>query len=124
MIPTTLKCPKCGKPMVIKEGLEGVFCEDEKCGYYSPDTPSQADIITDVKQIFSEDRLKPLRGVPCDTFIVGSETKGRLQIQIPVGCSKTERRLVIDSALDDMEYLKSEIDKRQLDIYTTRGMKQ
>lgn len=110
--------------MVIKEGLEGVFCEDDKCGYFSPEIPSQADIMTDAKQIFSEDRVKYLRGVPCDVFVIGSETKGRIQIQIPVGSSKAERRLVIDSALDDLEYLKDEIDKRKLDIYSTRGKKE
>lgn len=124
MIPTMLKCPKCGKQMVIKEGLEGSFCEDDKCGYFSPEIPSQADIMTDAKQIFSEDRVKYLRGVPCDVFVIGSETKGRIQIQIPVGSSKAERRLVIDSALDDLQYLKDEIDKRKLDIYSTRGKKE
>lgn len=124
MIPTTLKCPKCGKQMLIKEGLDGVFCEDDKCGYYSDETPSQADIVTDARQIFSEDRVKYLRGVPCDVFIIGSETKGRIQVQIPVGSSKAERRLIIDSALDDLQYLKNEIDKRGLDIYTTKGKKE
>lgn len=101
-----------------------MFCEDDKCGYYTPDTPSQSDIVTDAKQIFSEDRVKYLRGVPCDVFTIGSETKGRIQIQIPVGSSKAERRLIIDSVLDDLEYLKAEIDKRELDIYTTKGKKE
>lgn len=123
---TLIKCPNCGKSLVIKEGLEGLWCPDPKCGYYDPSDPSSEDILAtgNAKEIFSEDRVKHLRGVPMDIFTIGSEAKGRIQIQIPCGCTKAERRFLINNAIDDLEYLKNTIDEKHLDIYSSRGKKE
>lgn len=124
MIPTKINCPKCGSQMVKNEGLDGLFCSNQKCQHYLAEEPGIDDYITDAKTIFSEERVKHLRGVPVDTITIGSETKGRVQIQIPCGCTKAERRVLIDAMLDDLEYLKTQIESRGMDIYTSRGKKE
>lgn len=124
MIPTKLNCPKCGGQLIKHEELLGLFCTNPKCGYYTEEEPKLDDYITDAKTIFSEERVKHLRGVPVDTITIGSETKGRVQIQIPCGCTKAERRVLIDAMLDDLEYLKTQIESRGMDIYTSRGKKE
>jgi hypothetical protein len=123
MILTRLKCPKCKGNLVIKDGLDGLFCENESCKYWVDKTPSQEELLTNTSEMFSEDRVKHLRGVPMIQMTIGSEVKGRISIQMPCSCTKAERRTLINEYLDDLQYLKSAVEERGLDIYSSRGGK-
>lgn len=116
-------CPQCNRRyLVTKQGLDGLWCPDDKCGYFVEHTFDDASVNPD--NIFSEERVRPLRGVPMDTFCIGSEVKGRIQVQIPCGCTKEERRFLIQNAVDDLEFMKTYIAEKNLDIYTTRSKKE
>jgi len=106
---------ECGGTFIHMDDSDSLFCD--KCGSWSEDDSPR------VKgSIFSEARLKPLRGVPTNTFSCGSETKGRIQLQIPISATDSEKREMIDSAIDSLKYMLDEIKRKDLDIFT--GKKQ
>lgn len=110
-----IKC-SCGGTFVPVDGLEGMFCD--KCGAFmneSSDVKSAS-----VESSYTEDKLKSVRGTPVNRFIIGSESKGRVEISIPIFASKAEQKQLIDQQLDLMAYLKSQIDARGLDIMPKR----
>lgn len=107
---------QCGGNVAHIEGLDGVFCQ--VCGAHYEDDSEQKD--TD---IFSEEKLKMARGVPVNKFCIGSETKGRLEISIPIYASKVVQRKIIDEQIDMLQYLKDSIEERGLDIMTKRVVK-
>lgn len=107
-----MKCV-CGGTYIHMDDSESLFCD--KCGEWAEDEAPR------VKgSVFSEARLKPLRGVPTNTFSCGSETKGRLQIQIPINATDAEKKEIIDSAIDSLKYILDEVKRKELDIFTGR----
>lgn len=112
------KMCECGGTFEKIEGLEGMFCN--KCNAYTPDEPTSTDKTFEMSSIYSEERLKSIRGVPHSTISIGSETKGRLQVMIPAYCTPSERKYLIDSNIDSLQYALSEIKKRGIDIMPSR----
>lgn len=125
---TTIPCPNCGKAMVVKSEFDGVWCTNPECIRLGRDwldrEPKPSEIVSSPSDIFSEERTKHLRGVPVQSMTIGSETKGRIVVQIPCSATKEESKFLIDCALDNMQYLKEQIISRGLDIYTSRGKKE
>lgn len=109
----------CGGTFRREEGLEGLFCDT--CGAFRDSPPPQTLTIDKaVEKTYTEDKLKSIRGVPVNRIIIGSESKGRLEISVPIFVSKEEQKLIIDQQLDLLEYAKHEIDRRKLDVMPKR----
>lgn len=110
----------CGGTFREEEGLEGMFCD--VCGAFKPPSISDKMITINraVEKSYTEDKLKSIRGVPVNRIIIGSESKGRLEISVPIFVSKEEQKLLIDQQLDLLEYAKHEIDRRKLDVMPKR----
>ena len=109
----------CGGTFRKEEGLEGMFCD--VCGAFKPSPLSPFPTIDKaVEKSYTEDKLKSIRGVPVNRIIIGSESKGRLEISVPIFVSKEEQKLLIDQQLDLLEYAKHEIDRRKLDVMPKR----
>lgn len=120
---TKFKCPKCGNFLVKMDGLTGLFCSDKECGYFEEREVIPSDLLVTPSDIFSEERVKSLRGVPCNKIVLGSETKGRIEIQIPCNASDVDRRTLIEQAVADLKYTKQCIENSGMDIYSARGKK-
>lgn len=113
----TEKCI-CGGTFRPEDGLEGLFCDT--CGAFKEGHPldklKDLTICTSVEKSYTEDKLKAIRGIPVNRIIIGSESKGRVEISVPIFVSKEEQKFLIDQQLDLLEYAKSEIKRRDLDI--------
>jgi hypothetical protein len=110
------KTCQCGGPLIEVEGLTGLFCDD--CGAHYEDESDEQPV-----NIFSEDKLKMARGVPVNKFCIGSETKGRIEISIPIYASKIIQKKIIDEQIEMLQYLKDSIEEKGLDIMTKRVVK-
>lgn len=108
---------ECGGEFQTLEDLEGMFCS--KCNKYLDEEESK-DMGHPMSSLYSESRARVMRGVPMMYIRIGSETKGRIEIPIPSYATPDESRKLIDTALGYMKYTKDEIDRLELDIYTTR----
>lgn len=119
---TKFVCPKCKKEhLTTMDGLSGLFCPDKECGYYEERAGiSKQDFLLTPSEVFSEEKVKSVRGVPCNQICLGSETKGRLVIQIPCNAQDSERKMLIETAVNDLKYTKECIEKAGIDIYTSR----
>lgn len=106
------KCT-CGGTFQRIEGLEGYTCD--VCGAYRDtliDTLYQPD--------YSEEKMKSIRGIPVNRIIIGSESKGRVEISIPIFVPFEEQKEIINQQLMLMEYTKAQILERNLDIMPKR----
>lgn len=110
-----MKC-SCGGEFKIIEGMEGTFCDT--CGNHSDLTDTQ--MVQDVTSKYTEENLKSVRGVPVNRLIVGSESKGRLEISIPIFISHLEQKAIITQQLDLLEYTLNEVKNRGMDIIPKR----
>lgn len=111
------KC-SCGGTFFPVEGLEGLFCD--KCGAFL-DTPAYASASASaVEKTYTEEKLKAVRGTPVNRFIIGSESKGRIEVSVPIFATKEEQKALIDQQLNLMQYMKSRIDELGLDIMPKR----
>ena len=115
-----MKC-KCGGIFRKLPDLEGMYCD--KCEEYTDITIVDG-ASADVQSIYDPERAKPFRGTPMTELTIGSETRGRCKIVIPTYCTKEEGESLINMQLDYLSYLKDEIDRRKLDIYSSRGKKE
>lgn len=111
-----MKC-SCGGVYNLIEGMEGYFCD--RCGSFKDEILSGPDGV-DVSSLYVEERLKSIRGVPVNRITIGSESKGRLEISIPIYITHEEQKAIIGKHLDLMEYAKNEIERRGLDIMPAR----
>lgn len=109
----------CGGTFHKEEGLEGLFCDT--CGAFKDSPQLQIPTIDRaVEKSYTEEKLKSIRGVPVNRIIIGSESKGRLEISVPIFVSKEEQKLIIDQQLDLLEYAKHEIERRKIDMMPKR----
>lgn len=109
-----IKC-NCGGTFLPEDGLNGLFCD--KCGAYM-ELDTTAD--TRVEKTYTEEKLKAIRGVPVNRIIFGSESKGRLEISVPIFASKEEQKILIDQQLSLLQYAKQEAERMGLDIMPKR----
>ena len=107
----TRKC-SCGGHFEYIEGLEGLWCDT--CGANVPD------FTKGVESSFTDDKLKSVRGVPVNRIIIGSESKGRLEITAPIFLSFEEQKRLVDQQIALLEYTKSQIAEKGLDIMPKR----
>lgn len=109
-----IKC-NCGGTFLPEDGLNGLFCD--KCGAYM-----EMDTTTDtrVEKTYTEEKLKAIRGVPVNRIIFGSESKGRVEISVPIFASKEEQKILIDQQLSLLQYAKQEAERMGLDIMPKR----
>ena len=114
-----IRC-KCGGTFCSSPDLEGMFCD--KCGEFANISLEETG-NADLNAIYDPERVKQFRGTPMNEITLGSETKGRVKICIPSFCTKQEAEILINMQLDYLSYLKGEVEKRNLDIYSTRGKK-
>ena len=110
-----MKC-SCGGVFEKVEGMEGYFCDT--CNCFREDTFD--DSVLDVTKMYTEDKLKSIRGVPVNRITIGSESKGRLEISFPIFVSKEEQKALISQQLDLLEFTISEIKNRNIDIIPKR----
>lgn len=115
-----MKCA-CGGFFEKLPDLEGMYCS--KCGQYT-DITIVDDVSATIGSVYDPERAKQFRGVPMTELVAGAESKGRIKMTIPSYCSKQEGEKLINMQLDYLSYLKNEIDKRKLDIYSSRGKKE
>lgn len=115
-----MKC-KCGGTFCKLPDLEGMYCD--KCGEFT-DIEIVNSIDANLRSIYDPERAKQFRGTPMTELTIGSETRGRCKVVIPAYCTKEEGESLINMQLDYLSYLKGEIDRRHLDIYSTRGKKE
>ena len=109
----------CGGTFRKVEGLDGLFCDI--CGVHKDSPQLQIPTIDRaVEKSYTEEKLKSIRGVPVNRIIIGSESKGRLEISVPIFVSKEEQKLIIDQQLDLLEYAKHEIERRKIDMMPKR----
>jgi hypothetical protein len=111
-----MRC-QCGGTFVKSEGLEGSFCN--KCGAYS----EQEATPTTLDALYSAERIGSVRGIPMNEFTLGSETKGRVKISIPVYATNDEAKAIIDTYIALLRYTKEKVEENNLDIYATRRKK-
>ena len=114
-----MRC-KCGGIFGELPDLEGMYCD--KCGEYTDIIIIEED-EANLTKIYDPDRIKTIRGLPVTELTIGSETKGRCKVVIPAYCTKDEAKKIIDMQVDYLSYLKDEINRKELDIYSTRGKK-
>lgn len=109
-----IKC-NCGGTFLPEDGLNGLFCD--KCGAYM-----ELDATEDVRveKSYTEEKLKAIRGVPVNRIIFGSESKGRVEISVPIFASKEEQKILIDQQLSLLQYAKQEAERMGLDIMPKR----
>ena len=107
----TQKC-SCGGTYERIEGLEGLWCDT--CGANVPD------FTRGVESSFTDDKLKSVRGVPVNRIIISSESKGMLEITAPIFLSFDEQKRLIDQQIALLEYTKSQIQAKNLDIMPKR----
>ena len=107
------KC-SCGGSFVQIEGLEGYQCDN--CGAYVDSIGDSKDFKPD----YSEEKMKSIRGVPVNRIIIGSESKGRVEISIPIFVSFEDQKKIIDQQLTLLEYTKAKILEKNLDIMPKR----
>lgn len=112
-----MKC-SCGGTFLREEGLNGFFCD--RCGAYSDSVPDNNDSESRVEKSYTEEKLKAIRGVPVNRIIFGSESKGRVEISVPIFASKEEQKQLIDQQLSLLQYAKQEAERRNLDIMPKR----
>ena len=112
---------ECGGKFIKIDGLEGCYCD--KCNNWVPWEYPDEDPI-DASALFNIERIKAIRGVPLNEICIGSETKGRVKIAIPAYATSEEAKAIISMNLDLLQYTKNEIEKRNMDIYTSRGKKE
>lgn len=112
------KC-SCGGTYTHIEGLEGYQCD--RCGAYVDDIGFSA-YVTDreYKPDYSEEKMKTIRGVPVNRITIGSESKGRVEISIPIFVTFEEQKKIINQQLSLLEYTKAQILERDLDIMPKR----
>ena len=119
---------ECGGTFVKIEGLEGMYCE--KCNNWVPENDNsipaslvEDNVYTKVGKLYDVDRIRAIRGVPLNEICIGSETKGRVKISIPSYATPEEAKALISINLDLLQYTKNEIERRGLDIFSSRGKK-
>lgn len=112
------KC-NCGGTFVQIEGLEGYQCDC--CGAYVDNIFQSEDLITTkFAPDYSEEKLKSIRGIPVNRIIIGSESKGRVEISVPIFVSYEDQKKLINQQLSLLEYTKAQILERNLDIMPKR----
>lgn len=72
------------------------------------------------KPDYSEEKMKSIRGIPVNRIIIGSESKGRVEISIPIFVTYEEQKKIIDQQLSLLEYTKALIQEKNLDIMPKR----
>lgn len=102
------KC-SCGGNYMSIEGLEGYTCDS--CGAFMNSDPTRD---------YSEDKLKSIRGIPVNRFIIGSESKGRIEISLPIFLSVDEQKKIIEQQLDLLKFTKEKIKNDDIDIMPNR----
>ena len=105
-----IKCA-CGGDFCPEDGLEGLFCN--KCGAYMKYESA-------TKDLYSDDKLKSIRGVPVNRIILGSESKGRIEVSVPMYASWAEQKALIDQQLLLLKYAKKKAEQMDLDIMPKR----
>lgn len=108
------KCA-CGGTFVHIDGLEGYQCDN--CGAYRD---SLWDDSESFKPDYSEEKMKSIRGIPVNRITIGSESKGRVEISIPIFVTFEEQKEIINQQLSLLEYTKAQILERNLDIMPKR----
>lgn len=115
------KCQICGFA-ICSDSAIGVYCTNPKCRYGLLD---ESDITASESQntnLFSEESLKSLRGVPCNEIIFGSESKGRIRAVIPVHIPRKNAENIIKELVDILKYGKDYARSIGLDV-SGRGEK-
>lgn len=113
-----VKC-SCGGYFSKIEGLDGYFCE--KCNAHIDEIPEDPDMPTTMSELYSEDNLRTLRGVPHTTYTCGSETKGRVCIQVPANASRAQTDKIIQERLESLKYMLELAKDLNLNIFTNKG---
>jgi hypothetical protein len=115
-----LKCT-CGGIFAKSKDLDGLVCN--RCNaFISGDTNKieNIDVSSSMADLYSEDRAKSMRGVPVEKYTLGSESKGRIEIIVPIYASEEERSLLIERGVATMERILSQVKDRELDIFSSR----
>ena len=107
-----LKCGLCGTP--LRHNSEyGEYCPNTNC----KNAPIIEDeLITDSKQLFSEESLKSLRGVPTHKIIFGTESKGRVVAEIPINVHRKDAENIVKELVDILKYGKEYARSVGLDV--------
>lgn len=105
--------------------LDGLRCN--KCGTVLSCDTSKIDTEDapglDLSAIYSEDRLKSIRGVPMSSLSIGTPSKGAINIIFPPFCTVEEQHALIDAELEVLRHAKDKVQSLGLDIYSSRGKK-
>lgn len=112
-----MKCTKCGGRLERIDELEGSWCMDCNEHHDIELENTQDDLI---RRMYSEDRLKAIRGVPTNRMKMGSETKGRIEVEWPINAEFDEIKAKIDQSVEAMAYFKRRVEENGLDIFTGR----
>jgi len=117
---------KCGGTFRSIEGLEGMQCD--KCGKIVSGAtdmlnPNPGDSCK-LETCYSEERLKPLRGVSMSSLVIGTPSKGCLTVVYPPNLSASEQKALIDSELGLLKYAKDKVKELGLDIYSSKARKE
>jgi len=107
-----LKCGLCGTP--LRHNSEyGEYCPNMNC----KNAPIIEDeLITNSKQLFSEESLKSLRGVPTHKIIFGTESKGRVVAEIPINVHRKDAENIVKELVDILKYGKEYARSVGLDV--------
>ena len=104
------------------EGLEGYQCD--VCGAYVDSLTEYPDFLSEltVEKVpeYTEEKLKSIRGIPVNRIIIGSESKGRVEVSIPIFVSFEDQKKIIRQQLSLLEYTKNLILEKNLDIMPKR----
>lgn len=112
-----MRCTKCNGRLEKIEDLEGSWCED--CNeHYNFELGTTSDTL--IRSMYSEERLKSIRGVPTNRMKMGSETKGRIEVEWPINAEYDEIKAKIDQSVEAMAYFKRKVEEHNLDIFTGR----
>lgn len=112
-----MKCTECNGILERVGELEGSWCTE--CGkHFDIEIEDTPDVL--VRRMYSEDRLKSIRGVPTNRMKIGSETKGRIEVEWPINAEFEEIQAKIDQSVRAMAYFKRKVEEHDLDIFTGR----
>lgn len=114
-----MKCKECGGDLRHIDGLEGSWCIE--CDTHHDVELDKESPNVVIGKMFSEERIRSIRGVPTNRFSIGSETRGRIELNWPINSSREEIDTYIKENLDLYERIVDEVrNKRDLPVFTKR----
>ena len=116
---------KCGGTFLAVPMLDGLRCD--RCGAVLSGDTAKIDNSDssglDLSTLYSEERLRSIRGVSMSSLTIGTPSKGAISIIFPPFCTIEEQHALIYAELSVLKYAKDRVGELGLDIYSSRGKK-